>query len=393
MLIETLSSLDEVASLEPLWNGLLAESGSGTVFLTHEWASSFLRWIATSAVPMVLLARDGGDVVGIAPLMITPRVEGGRTRRRLEFIGVPNSDYSDFIVRGVRTPVLRAFFKEIARRRRDWDEVSLTEIPDGSPTVEAARALFGRPWTPGLVRAGSDCPTLVFDGHEDEILRTLARKRYIGKRDLQKSLAHVRSHGELTFSHCESAEDAARVLPHLYRLHRARWADTATPSKFEDPSYERFYAEVFERLWPKGQVAITAMELDHQPIAVSFAFPFGRTWTNHNWAYDFDHSRFSPGSLLIQFMISDAMAQGFEEFDFTRGDEPYKSRFANHVKRNTDLLLYGDRATYLQEWTGGVLGQATRRVATSHPAVHGALRTAKRTLRDVRRRQARVASR
>src|SRR5206468_12614456 len=130
--IEELTSLDEVASLAPAWNRLLAESSSDTIFLTYEWVLAYLRWIARGATPMVLVARDGDDLVGIAPLMVTERSEGGSPVRRVEFIGVPNSDYSDFIARGDDPVVLQAFFRHILSRRRQWYESSLTELPQGS---------------------------------------------------------------------------------------------------------------------------------------------------------------------------------------------------------------------------------------------------------------------
>ena len=381
MVIEELSTRDDVIGLEPIWNNVLAASGSETAFLTHEWVVAYLRWIAGDATPMVLVARDGNDVIGIAPLLLARRSADGRTVRRVEFIGVPNSDYSDFIVTGDRQPVLQAFFRHLLSRRRAWDEALLTEIPEGSETIEATRAIFARPWVPGVVLPGEECPTLMIEGHEQEILDTLARKKYIGKRDLQKTLDYIGTHGKLTFRHAETLDDGERLLPHLFRLHRARWADTPTPSKFENPNYERFYTELLTALWPHERVAVTAMELDSQPMAVSFAFPFGRTWINHNWAYDYDFSKFSPGSLLIQFMISDAIAQGFREFDFTRGAEPYKDRFKNHVKHNSNVLVYGDNRTYARDLTRSTMAKAKRRVTEGHPGVHEALRKAKRTVR------------
>src|SRR6266550_2070497 len=131
MVLEELTSLDEIVSLESVWNPLLGGSSSDTIFLTYEWVVAYLRWIAGDAMPVVLVAREGRDVVGIAPLMVTERSEAGRRMRRLEFIGVPNSDYSDFIAGRDRPEILAAFLRRILSKRREWDEVSLTELPEG----------------------------------------------------------------------------------------------------------------------------------------------------------------------------------------------------------------------------------------------------------------------
>jgi CelD/BcsL family acetyltransferase involved in cellulose biosynthesis len=360
LVIEQLSTLDELAPLESVWNRLLSESGTDTVFLTFEWVTSFLRWVAVDSKPMVLVVEDGGDVVGIAPLMLTTTDGAGRQIRRVEFAGVPNSDYSDFIVGRDcdREAVVRALFRHLQSTRSVWDEVLLTEMPEASPTVDVCRQLFAKPWSAGIVREGAECPTLILEGHEDEIIENLEHKKYIGKRDLQKSVAYIGTQGKLTFQHAASLDDAERVLPHLFRLHRQRWADTPTPSKFENPNYERFYGELLTRLWSTQRVAVTSMELDSQPMAVSYAFPYGTAWTNHNWVYDFEYSKFSPGSLLIQFMITDAIKNGFREFDFTRGAEAYKDRFKNAVKRNTDVFVYGDRRVQARDVSRATLARA-----------------------------------
>ena len=97
--------------LEPVWNTLLADSGTDTIFLSFEWITAWLEWIGRDVEPWVLVAKDAsGEVVGIAPLMVRAR--------RVEFIGAPNSDYSDFIVRGDRVPVIRAFFEHLLRKPR-----------------------------------------------------------------------------------------------------------------------------------------------------------------------------------------------------------------------------------------------------------------------------------
>jgi CelD/BcsL family acetyltransferase involved in cellulose biosynthesis len=371
--VESLSEREGIRRLEPVWNELLAESGTDTIFLSFEWITTWLDWIGRDVEPRVLVARDRqSDVVGIAPLMINAR--------RVEFIGAPNSDYSDFIVQDDREPVIRAFFDHLLHKPRHWDSIALREIPDGSPTVAALRRVIGSPFLPALVNSGTMCPTLLIAGHEDEILKELARKKYIGKRDLAKSIAHIETIGPLKFRQCATLDEAREVLPALFRMHRERWAES-DPSKFEDDAYESFYYELLERLFPAGYVAVTVMELDSRPIAVSFAFPRNDVWTNHTWAYDRAYSKLSAGSLLIQFMIADAVERGYKEFDFTRGAEPYKDRFANHTKRNVDVVYYDDLRAYTREWTAQMLMRGRERYVVANPRLHDALRRARNKVR------------
>jgi CelD/BcsL family acetyltransferase involved in cellulose biosynthesis len=239
--------------------------------------------------------------------------------------------------------------------------------------------MCARPEFPGVVSPGESCPTLVLAGREQEVGAQLAAKKYIGKRDLRRSLAHVESLGRLRFYRCNSLEEARAALPHLFRMHRQRWQE-GQESKFKDPAYEALYEDLLAALWPRNGVAVTVMELDQRPIAISFAFPHGRTWTNHTWIHDQDYRRLSPGSLLIQFMIDDAIRSGYGEFDFTRGAEWYKGRFANEVRRNSDLVVYSRLRDYLAYWSVERWTEAKRALARRNPKLHRGLVMTKRIL-------------
>ena len=47
------------------------------------------------------------------------------------------------------------------------------------------------------------------------------------------------------------------------------------------------------------------------------------------WYESGEWARYSPGRLLLEHLLESSFEQGLREFDFTIGDEPYKSAFCN----------------------------------------------------------------
>ena len=76
---------DVFEALAPEWNSLLHNSQADTPFLTHEWQRTWADCLCACEGELHLLTvRDGGALVGIAPLFLLEETDAqGRTRRLL----------------------------------------------------------------------------------------------------------------------------------------------------------------------------------------------------------------------------------------------------------------------------------------------------------------------
>src|SRR5512133_1949115 len=67
--VKAITAYDEFLGLKPFWNGLLAESGNDTPFLTFEWFDHWWKMFGHTARMLVLVVKDSGNMVAIAPLI------------------------------------------------------------------------------------------------------------------------------------------------------------------------------------------------------------------------------------------------------------------------------------------------------------------------------------
>jgi CelD/BcsL family acetyltransferase involved in cellulose biosynthesis len=322
--ISLVEDLDALAPRSAEWNALVERSATNTVFQTYEWTRSWWRALRGDAQALVLVAEVAGRLVGIAPLMSTLQRIVGRQRRVVEFIGTDAADYSDFIVDPAAPEAVPRMLEWLKARHERWDLLHLVNIVETSALIEAVPRTFGERYVTDVHRL-YDCPTRRLGDLE-------ADRKVTQKRDLRSHHNHLRKQGEVAFSVHATAAAIDPQLEAFFQMHVDRWAGTATPSFFRDARQRRFYRELTASLAPLGWVYFCTVLLDGKPVASHFGFLYAGRIFYIKPAYDPRHRDYSPGMLQIKYVLEHAIAIGAKEMDFTTGEEPFKYRFANHVR-------------------------------------------------------------
>lgn len=308
-----------VEALEkPEWNELLERSQANHVFLRSEW---------------LLAAADayGGDIVvlevwtGQSLIAAAAFVVEGRVWR---FLGKGPCDYLDIIVaRDVSEAIARQAIARVVESAFDAGahHLMLTAMP-----LEGATALRLR--SAGL--------------HATEFRTTPAPTMHMSaapaatrKKSLKRHTNKLARQGSLNFVTLTDAADIAPRLYDFFEQHVARWADTSTPSLFNDPTNREFYHALVARLAPSGSVRLMEVVLDDKVVAAHLGFVNGGRFTWYKPTYDPAYSKFSPGEVLLKRLIEDAVEEPVDEFDFTVGDEAFKLRFATSIRTVVDLRV------------------------------------------------------
>ena len=133
--IERVKDIDALEGIRDDWNALLEKNETKTVELTYEWQMSYWKYFNENAELFVLIVREGGSVVAIAPLRLIHTKVLGIQIRRLEFIAAAESNYQDFIIGKDREQVLEGIWDHLLSNIGSWDILSLRHIPAASTTT------------------------------------------------------------------------------------------------------------------------------------------------------------------------------------------------------------------------------------------------------------------
>ncbi len=134
--VQAISDVSAFAALREEWTRLLVSNKSNCLFLTWEWLFTWWRHLADGRRLLLLTVRMDGDLVGIAPLAVSPRFRFGYALETLEFLGCGHvgSDYLDIIAaEGSEEVVVRELRAYLARRRYAirWSNVKPESLAAG----------------------------------------------------------------------------------------------------------------------------------------------------------------------------------------------------------------------------------------------------------------------
>ena len=156
------------------WNALLKRAPMDRIFYTREWHKTW--WQAyRPGEPLILAAREGEVLAGIAPLFLTETDRG----RSAQIIGcVDVTDYLDFIVdEAHQTAVYSAFADYLASRRDQFDVLDFCNIPYDSASRAILPDLLAERGFDVTVEQQEVCPVIKLPNNWAGYLSSLDKKQ------------------------------------------------------------------------------------------------------------------------------------------------------------------------------------------------------------------------
>jgi CelD/BcsL family acetyltransferase involved in cellulose biosynthesis len=337
--IERIDDASRFAALRAEWDALLADSAADCVFLTWDWLQAWWTHLGGGQRLFLLAVREGGRLVGLAPLAVAPpALQRVVPFRALAFLGAgtAGSDYLDVIARrGCEEAVLHAlagalggqrFLLHLARTRNE-----------GSLAAALAQRLAAQRWT--LRRSQPEvCPFIPLAGHDwRSYLATLgSAHRY----NLQRRLRNLEKRYTVELARVMREEERRPALDRLIALHEDRWSTRGTSEAFRSPALVAFHDAFTRRALERGWLRLLELRLDGRPAAALYGLMYGGVFSFYQSGFDPAHARESVGLVAMGLAIRAAIEEGAREYDLLHGDEGYKASWARDARALTALELY-----------------------------------------------------
>lgn len=347
-----ISEVTDEAGLTALaaeWEELLAAAENMTPFQTWQWQAPWWRNLGRGRL-WVLLAREGGRLVGLMPLFVASYY--GLPVRRVCFVGTRLSDYQDLIARAGREEECRdAFLAHLHSHRRRWDLIDLHDVRAGTALARLPRRRLQALHHHRICPVAELAPT--WEAYAAKLGKNLRANIGRRRRQLEKQLQ----------AKCETVKEPAELaaaLDDLFRLHGQRWRRRGVSGSFVDAAVQRFHSEAAAGFLAQGLLRLHRLRSPDRTLATSYCFQLGPCVTYYQGGFDPEYSRFSVGLVLMAYAIAEAIAGGARVFDFARGSESYKYEWLGGDRETLRLVI--GRPWSLRSWLGLLVNAVERRV-------------------------------
>lgn len=312
--------VSDIAEAEAVWRALEEPGHLFTPYQRFDLLGSWARSVGEreGARPFVVIARDAEQT----PLALLPlALRQGHGVRTACFMGGKHTTFNmglwnaEFAAQAV-TADLDALF---APFHDQVDVLALTQQPKRWHDQQNPFALLPQQ------SAINGCPLLAMEpgGPPASRISNSFRRRLKSKEKKLQALAGYRYHLATTDA------DVIRLLDWFFRVKPVRMAEQKLPNVFAEPGVEQFIRSAC--LAPRGEgrvIDIHALECNDEVIAIFAGVADGQRFSTMFNTYTMsEHARFSPGLILMRYIIDRYAERGYHSLDLGIGTDEYKRMF------------------------------------------------------------------
>lgn len=333
---------NELTSHSAEWSALLERSAANSIFLTHEWITTWLDVVAPDATVLFAWARDeNGQLVGFAPFF----------RRRMNLAGfVPfetlqiaggidsGGEYPDLIVdRACEDAALAALARAIASDR-DWDCIWCPYVAGWNGASERWSRLFQCIDMQAHERGAEFACVRLPDSHE-ALRQALPEKM---RKHLKQYVRRLCNDGPWRFVDFVIEGQINEGYDALVALHTQRWSERDEAGAFTDQRRMAEFCRRFGKLaTDRGWLRLFGMRDGARIGAVQLGYVYNGEFLAIQEGFDPSVQPPALGHVLRDASMQRCIAEGLKAYDFLGEYSDHKRRW--NAERRTGCDLFAGR--------------------------------------------------
>ena len=351
--IELVADWKYLSRFSRRWDEIVQKTPGTGITQTQAWGESWWKHFGENHRLNILIAIQGGQIVGVAPLMISEEKRHGRSKKILRWIGSREPESAGaspfktfpfaFLAEKNSKTVLLAFLDWIHAHSEDWEMMELPIFPSKSPQFSMVQKYFTASDYSVWHQSENTC-------HKLSLLEDAKLKRLLTHADIQGPLDFFKKKGELLFWHAKTKADLDNSLGHFFDHHLATELLKKKISAFADERWKGFVTDLAYRTLENGMLRLSVASLDQNPLAFQLGFLLKKELLWGETSLNPEFVKQHPDRMLLHFVLDYAQKKKFTSVDlseaagFFKTKTPLVCESAVVFSSKLDYLWYRSRA-------------------------------------------------
>jgi CelD/BcsL family acetyltransferase involved in cellulose biosynthesis len=306
--LEVIDNVQRLLEIEPEWSSFARTIAGLTPFQLPRWLLTWWAHFGNGQLH-VLVFRENDVMFGIVPCF---RHEWNGLRQ-ITLIGSGISDYLEPAINPQYCPTILDELRNHLEAEFDWDVCDWQDLSASTP-LSSLNGKFEVRTSPDM--SCSEIP----------LTATFEQFRNARPKDLKRNLSRYRRKAEqlspLQFAVMKEADP--ETMKALVELHTAKWQRRGEPGMIHANSSAEFLCDVAREFACCDMLRLFSLHFDDKIVALIVAFSYRKTMFGYLSAFDPEYESLGFGRTLLFEAIRYCYENGYQTWNFLRGEEPYK---------------------------------------------------------------------
>lgn len=304
--VETVSTAHELEELGGAWESLLDNVPGTTLFQSHAFACTWWAHFGAGRKLRVQTVRDGGELLGVAPLVLGRESYNGLPVQMLSFMANKHTSRSDIMARaGSESAVAETLVSYWVTNHGEWDVLRLTHIPARGGTLERLMPLLQKV---GLEAFGPE-PTRelveLTTGMTWEEYETAMGRKF--RSNVRNAFNRIQKDTALRFETHRTAEEVGGSMRQLFDLQQRSWKEDDHDAGLDDAD-QAYTIALARRIAATGGFRNWFLMDGDKAIAAVHGLVYRDALYFFHVFYDQAYAHLSPGRALVARALMDMFA-------------------------------------------------------------------------------------
>jgi len=335
MMISILKSVNDID--RTLWDSLLKHK---IPFLDYDWIRIWCNnFVREQQSKIYLVSKKSGEVSGIIPLYEHQEKQLGIPFKGFSFTANSHSYRTQLIASPQdKGKVLNAWLDNIFKNER-FDFIKFKEFlldEEVLNHLENKKIKFS-------LEEEKRPPYIDLEGDWQNYFNSL---RGHFRRNLRRRLRNAeKQFGKVEYRVFDGSKEQLEpfVLQGL-ELEASGWKGKQGSAILKNPNVKQLYLDIARVYFYKKQLHLGALYFGERMVAFNFSLIANQTFYLLKVAYDEEVPKFSPGQIMIFFLLQILFEQKIKRFDFLGPSMPWKLEWTQKYNQHFTLYIYGNNS-------------------------------------------------